>query len=178
MARGSVGKMLTKWIGSILIIIASGGFGIMIAVNYKREISVLKQLISALDYMECELQFRMYALPELCRLTANECDGVIRHVFSKLAIELEDQISPDVASCLRTVLTQVPNIPQQTMECFRYLGDCLGRFDLNGQLKGLETVRQECRTKLSKLSANSDIRARSYQTIGLCAGAAIVILLI
>lgn len=170
--------MITKWIGSILIILASGGFGIMIATNYKREISVLKHLISALDYMECELQFRMYALPELCRLTANESCGVIRQFFSELANELDDQISPDVSSCLRSTLMKVQNIPQQTLGCLRYMGDCLGRFDLNGQLKGLEAVRQECRTRLGKLSANSDVRARSYQTIGLCAGAAIVILLV
>lgn len=170
--------MLTKWIGAILIILASGGFGLTIAANHKREITVLKKLIYALDYMECELQFRMYALPDLCRITAQETDGIVQQVFISLANELEDQISPDASICMKSVLAKTNNIPQQAMECLQYFGDCLGRFDLNGQLKGLENVRQECRLRLNKLSANSDVRIRSYQTIGLCAGAAIVILLV
>jgi stage III sporulation protein AB len=178
MASGGYGFMTIKWIGAILIISACGGFGVVMAANHRREMMVLKQLISALDYMECELQFRMCPLPELCRLTAAESSGVVSKVFSTLAGELEDQISPDASQCMHSSLIGMKNIPDLAMECFQYLGECLGKFDLPGQLRGLEAVRQECRAKLNKLMQNSDSRIRNYQTVGLCAGAAIVILLI
>jgi len=49
---------------------------------------------------------------------------------------------------------------------------------MEGQLKGLESVRQECRRQVETLSYNRDARLRSYQTLGLCAGAALAILFV
>lgn len=170
--------MIVKLLGSIFIIIASLWFGMMIAIFHKKEVLAMKNLICALDYMECELQYRMFALPDLCRLTSGECSGVLRSVFAALANELEDQISPDVRCCMQSVLSHQKNIPPQTLSCLYYLGDSLGRFDLQGQLKGLDDVRAECREKLNRIMGNADVRIRSYQTLGLCAGAALVILLI
>lgn len=168
---------MIKWIGAILIIAACGGFSLMIAASYKKEERTLRSFICALDYMACELQYRMSALPELCRQTAGECDGILRQVFIMLANELENQISPDVNQCMNTVLAKNREIPTQTKASLELLGENLGRFDLNGQLIGLENVRQECRIRLSKLTGNKETHLRSYQTLGLCAGAALVILL-
>jgi len=58
------------------------------------------------------------------------------------------------------------------------LGGNLGRFDIPGQLRGLENTRKECCDKLQMLTQNNDSRLRSYQTLGLCAGAALAILLV
>lgn len=170
--------MTVKIIGAVLILAACGSFGLIIAYHHKREVGTLKKLIGALDFLECELQYRMSALPDLCRQTAAETDGIVRQVFMRLANELEDQISPDVRRCMQSVLAKTKDVPTVTVECLQLLGDSLGRFDLQGQLKGLQNVRQTCRGKLNKLMGNAEVRLRSYQTLGLCAGAAIVILLI
>jgi stage III sporulation protein AB len=170
--------MIIRWVGAGLIVIASAAFAMLIALFHKKEISTLKQLIAALDYMECELQYRMYALPELCRLTAGECTGVLGSVFSSLAIHLEDQITPDVRCCMQQVLINQKNIPSQALECLQFLGENLGRFDLQGQLMGLDNARKECRERLSRLQAGGEGRLRSYQMLGICGGAALIILLI
>ena len=47
-----------------------------------------------------------------------------------------------------------------------------------GQLLGLEEQRRRCNAELEKLNAGKEDRLRSYQTLGLCAGAALVILFI
>ena len=78
---------------------------------------------------------------------------------------------------MKAVLAKSKDIPRHTLESLQNLGNSLGRFDLSGQLKGLEGVRQECRGKLTRLMGNQEVRLRSYQTLGLCAGAALVILL-
>ena len=170
--------MSLKVIGSILIITACGGFGFKIAATHVKEVKTLRQLIAILDYMECELQYRLTPLPALCRQAAGEGNGVLQKTFLQLAIELEDQVSPDVERCMTAALNQVNDIPRLTFHGLDMLGKTLGRFDLNGQLKGLEAVRQECRRNLEHLSKNQDVRLRSYQTLGLCAGAAMAILLI
>ncbi len=170
--------MSFKLVGAILVIAACGGFGFYLAAAHRREEASLRRLIGVLDYMECELQYRLTPLPQLCRQAAGEAAGGIYHAFLELAKELEDQISPDVDRCMRAALSRCRDIPALTLEALELLGRSLGRFDMDGQLKGLEGVRQECRRNLNDLNQNRDNRIRSYQTLGLCAGAALAILFI
>lgn len=170
--------MSIKVIGAIMVILGCGSFGFKLAANHLREEKTLRQLIAVLDYMECELQYRLTPLPVLCRQAAAESTGPLCQVFLFLALELEDQISPDVERCMTAALHKAKDIPILTQTGLLLLGRSLGRFDLDGQIKGLEAVRQECRRNLDNLNQNRDIRLRSYQTLGLCAGAAIVILFI
>lgn len=170
--------MMYKWIGVVLIIGACGGLGFSIAAAQIREEKLLRQLISALDYMECELQYRLTPLPDLCLQVAQDTGGPVGQVFGKLSEELTAQIAPDVSSCMDAVLSQVPDMPRSVREAFELLGGSMGRFALAGQLKGLEGVRGTCRRTLEQLTENKEPRIRSYQTLGLCAGAAIAILLI
>lgn len=170
--------MTVKLIGIILIIGGCGAFGFSLASAHRKEARCLRQLIAVLDYMACELQYRLTPLPSLCRQAAAESGGVIRQVLSGFTEELEDQISPDVSKCMQASLRKARDVPPMTRECLSALGQSLGRFDLEGQLRGLEAVRQISRSKLEGLEANKDVRLRSYQTLSLCAGAALAILLI
>ena len=170
--------MSMKIIGAILIVAVCGGTGIKLAATHLREERTLRQLICVLDYMECELQYRLTPLPELCRQAAVESNNVICQVFLQLAIELEDQISPNVDQCMTAALCKINEIPKLAYDALVQLGRSLGRFDIAGQLKGIDAVRAECRRNLELLNQNQESRLRSYQTLGLCAGAAIVILLI
>lgn len=167
---------MLKWFGAIFIVIGCGSVGFSMSLAHRREERNLRQLVSALDFMQCELQYRLTALPDLCRLTAAQCSGVLRTLFLTLACELEDQISPDVFHCMNAALAKVPNLTQKTGDTLRSLGRTLGRFDLEGQVIGLENARHNCRNILEKLSENREVRLRSYQTLSLCAGAALAIL--
>ena len=79
---------------------------------------------------------------------------------------------------MHAVLTGNWHIPDSLREELKLMGKTLGRFDLDGQLRGLESVKDDCIRALEKLSDNRDVRLRSYETLGLCAGAALAILLI
>ena len=170
--------MSIKLIGAVLVIAACGGFGLSLVISHRRAEETLRQLISALDYMECELQYRLTPLPDLCRQTAEASNGWVRAVFNSLAQELENQISPEVKTCMNAALCRVRELPAQVRKAMQELGQTLGRFDLPGQLRGLEGIRRTCRRELDELAKNRDVRLRSYQTLGLCAGAALAILFI
>ena len=149
----------------------------MIAAFHRKEVETLKRLIYILDFMGSELEYRMPALSELCRRASEECSGGLRNVFLHLSLELDDQISPDVKHCMDFVLSKSRDIPKEAFHCLSLLGENLGRFDLQGQLKALDFVKSECQDKLKKLQGNSDVRLRSYRTLGLCGGIALIILL-
>lgn len=139
---------------------------------------MLRQLVSALDYMQCELQYRLTPLPELCHGAGIQAKGILRDIFLRFSQELDCRLTPDVASCMDAAITNNTYLPPIIKANLQLLGDSLGRFDLNGQLMGLEAVRQKCREDLQILTADKPTRLRSYQTLGLCAGAALVILFI
>ncbi len=168
--------MYSKWLGAVIVIAACGGFGFKLAAAHRKEEQMLRQLVGVLDYMECELQYRLTPLPELCRQAAVEARGELSRLFVSLSQALEDQTSAEVAVCMDSVLSRCQDLPALTCNALGQLGQTLGRFDVDGQLKGFDAVRRECRRLLEGLERNKEIRLRGYQTLGLCAGAALAIL--
>ncbi len=73
--------MNLKILGAILIVSGCGAVGMMIASSHARQERLLRQLISVYDYMECELQYRLTPLPELCRNAAQQACGALQHFF-------------------------------------------------------------------------------------------------
>ena len=166
-----------KWIGALLVIAGCGTVGFSMAWAHKREERLLRNLKDALNFMSCELQYRMTPLPELCHLIATEQKNPVGQTFRWLAMELESQILPDVEYCMNLCLKKV-ELPKGVEEGLRLLGQNLGRFHLEGQLNGIETVRNYCDRELESMGKNREERLRSYQTLGLCAGAALAILFV
>lgn len=170
--------MSYKWIGAILIVGSCSGFGVSLAVQRKREEAMLVELAGILDHMLWELPFQLTPLPELLRSTAGTQKGSLAALFRDMARHLDRQVLPDVLSCTEAALqdTEVP-FPR-VKKLLLTLGQSLGRFDLSGQLKGLSALREQCGSQLQELKADRDTRLRSYRILGLCAGAALVILLV
>ena len=69
-------------------------------------------------------------------------------------------------------------MPDSVNSILLTLSDTLGAFDLNGQLSGMDQAIDHANQLLDKLTFNQDQRLRSYQTLALCAGAALAILLV
>ena len=170
--------MSIKFIGAICVIVGCGGFGFVTTMQFKNKIHVLRELLGVLNYMTCELQFRNTALPSLCRQAAERCQGIIRRLFADLATELDAQISPDAYRCMVAMLDQHNDVPGELRHLMTELGHGLGNFDLSGQLRCIDDLRTATIEQLDKLLLNKDSRLRSYQTLGLCAGAAIAILFV
>lgn len=170
--------MITKWIGATLIIIVCGGFGFHLSAAQKKEAFILQQLMFMLEYIRCELQYHLTPLPQLCRQASDHASGVVSAIFRNLSEELEKQVSPNAEICMAAVLNRMDAVPESVLELLQRLGKTLGSFDLHGQQKELENIYSSCRSRMERSSENLEIRHRSYKTLGLCAGAALAILLI
>ena len=167
-----------KLIGSICVILACGGTGIMMAAQYISQIRFFADLIIALNYMESEIQYRCTPLPILCRETAAQVNGRLGFVFNHFADELESQIAPSPALCMNSVLEKLGITDNQIRTTLLGLSSNLGKFDMDGQVRALESARVICSENLKQLQKGKEQRIRSYQTLGLCTGAAIAILLV
>lgn len=167
-----------KWIGAVLIIVGCGGFGFSLCAEHRCQEISLRKLIGILDFMACELQYHMTPLPDLCAMASAEAGGTLGAIFEKLAEELEISTAPDVSSAMDAALRTQSPVPEKTRDNLLLLGSSMGRFDLTGQLSALESVRASCRRDLESFTVNREHRLRNYQTLGLCAGAALAVLLI
>ena len=169
---------MMRWIGALFVLLGCGSFGFSMVATHKKEEKNLRQIICAIGYMECEMQYRLTPLPQLLGQAAQQNSGIVQEVLGGMLLELETQISTDVSCCMDVVLCKRKDVPPLTREALFLLGQSLGRFDLQGQMKELESVRSLCERHLKTLENNRDVRLRSYQTLGLCAGAVLAILLL
>lgn len=166
---------MIRIIGACCIFAGCGGFGFSMAAASRREEAELRRFLAALEYMSCELSYRMTPLSALCRSAAEGSGGSVRTFFAELARELDKQTAPDVQVCVYDVLErlQFSGVLRRQMQ---ELGSTLGRFDLPGQLRGLEGAIRSSEEALRTIRDGAADRRRSYQTLGLCAGAAMAIL--
>ena len=169
---------MIKIFGACCVLLGCGSFGFLIAGNAVREIRALRNFINAVEYMICDLQYKSTPLPALCKGVSKATSGVVSRSFSLLAQELESNFSPDVSGCVAAVLSRCKDLPETTSGLFFNLGQRMGLFDLDGQVHTLNSLRQECMRVLKTCEEGLEVRSRSCKTIALCAGAAIVILLI
>lgn len=167
-----------KILGACCILLGCGSFGFLIVGNTMKEIYAVRNFISALDYMICDLKYRSTPLPTLCRDASKATNGIVSRIFLLLAHELESSISADVRGCISTVLSHSKELPEKTSKLFYDFGQRMGLFDLDGQVQMLDTLRKESVRVLTACEEGHVVRSRSCKTIGVCAGAAIVILLI
>lgn len=175
MAQGKDEQM--KWIGALLVIISCGGMGILLAAAYRREERLLRQMLESICWMECELGCRATELSGLFAAAAQRTDGRIGQLFDLMADNLAQRIAPDALVCMNAALSRVC-LPEKTACIATKLGRSLGEFHLQEQLRQLTLVREECTRLLEEHTRNRDNRIRSYHTLWLCAGVALVILLI
>ena len=169
--------MIQKWIGVGCVFFACAGTGFQAAYALRREQQLLSQTKRLLEKMECELSSRATNLPQLC-LAASDCGKTLEEIYKALAATLQAQVLPDAASCMESVLENYPHLPVSVLRLHSMLGQTLGRFDLAGQLEEIGAVKAVCSQELCKHREHAESKIRSYQTLGLCAGAALAILLI
>lgn len=166
---------MIKYVGMTLLLAGSGGFGLMLARAYHREMKLLRNLLHGIQEMEWELKYRMTALPELCRIGGEAAGGPVKALLAELADRFDRNEVTDIPGTMNRILGS-RELPRRVRRNLRQLGTSLGRFDLDGQLQGLECVRQQCRQDLKELEQRGPQRIRNYQTLALCTGAALAIL--
>ena len=166
---------MIRLIGACCIVTGCGGFGFAMAAASRREEAQLRLLLGTLEFMSCELSYRHTPLPVLCRSGAGTERGAVPGFFRELAAELEKQTAPDVQTGVERVLASM-DMPKGVRAILEDLGTTLGRFDLPGQMRGLERAIRSTEDALGRLREGAAERRRSWQTLGLCAGAALAIL--
>ena len=170
--------MIGKWVGAICIFTACTSVGFSIAFKQIREIKMLEQWIRIAHRIEKEIGYYGKSIPDVFRMISYEEKGELAQVFLRTAIEMENQIYPDASQCLSIAVAKTERLPGSILELLDFLGNELGKYNLDEQLKGIAQISTIAMEKRNQLCKDRVKRIRGYQTLGLCAGAALVILFI
>lgn len=167
-------------VGMVLVAGASASAGFGAALRVRQSISQMRQLSSALEVMRCELQYAMTPLPQLCDVVAKTAKGTIHTLFLNLGKGLTGEDNCDTSQAMRQAIgqTRALALPEDILFSLLELGQTMGKFDLNGQLSILEMTQKRIQMCLERYERDQNQRCRSYQALGLCAGAALIILMI
>lgn len=164
-------------VGSVLILCGCGGCGFSMAAEFRAAEQSLRQLQNALEIMQCEIQFRLTSMPELCRILSKACTGPVRSFFEDLGEELLLPDAGELHICAGAAVSRVSGLPEMCKKIILELCATLGRYDTEGQLRAIVAAKDECLRCLEEIRAGQAGRIRSYKALGLCGGAALAILL-
>jgi len=90
--------MIIKWVGSLCIMVSCGGMGISLAYKQLRDLKLVEQFLRILERMESEIRYHLRPIPGLFRIVSQEEKGCLGNLFYRTAVELDNQIQPDVES--------------------------------------------------------------------------------
>lgn len=172
--------MQIKLVGAVLIFAVCSGFGFYLAEKDRQDVNCLRHLLYSLDYMGNELQYHMTPLPQLLRQAAAQCyHKRLSHIFLQFSHQLEDKYYNDFSVCTNSVMQQYKySLPGKSQRILDELCRTMGRFDLEGQINSIISVKTSCMNEYDTLRTDLSTRTRSYRTLGICVGVAIVILFI
>lgn len=165
-----------KLIGMLFIVVSAGSVGFRIAFLLKKRCSLVRQLLQALQVLRNEITFCATPLPQAFALMAVSSDGALGRLFSDVAKDMDRRRWATPQAAMEKALEQTPE--ELLAPILIALSKSLGKYDLDAQLMGIEAARQECETLLQNLERERSLKSRTYETLGICAGLAAVILLL
>ncbi|MCI8618498.1 MAG: hypothetical protein HFG44_00265 [Oscillospiraceae bacterium] len=168
--------MMIRLLGVFCILGACGYCGFSFAASVRQQELALRELQMVLELMQCEIRYRITPLPALCASLAQNAPGVVGQAMGRLGKLLEQENPGEISDCMNRALND--SVPKDCAEVMRTLSYSLGKFDLEGQLQGLEAAKADCQRRLQNMEQGKESRLRSYRALGLCGGAALAILLL
>lgn len=164
-------------VGAVLVVVGCALIGKFKVVTDRQTISLIGEFISGINTMICELEFRRTPLPNLCNLVAERTSGVVSGYFAALEKELSHQTLPDVGACSDTAMRQCGDIPSEIRQLLSLTGESLGMFGVDGQVEQLQYIRNIAENLLERAQKNFESLGRSHQTVWICAGIVLAVVM-
>ena len=167
-----------KILGSLLIVIGAGGFGIGKAVRFYRQIRQLNELLRSLELLKCEMNYTLLPVKELCKLTAERVGGTAGSLLNHYADYLSEDYTRAKAIQAAMEKTSSLCIPNDVQMALLELFGNLGRYDLDGENRLLVMTQKRLKATLEQCETEKKPLAKGYAALGICTGIALAILLV
>lgn len=170
--------MWLRLVGAAATVTACSAFGFGVASDYRRRVRMLRDFLSCVQEMELQLQQSLLPLPQLTLQAAALGKGTVYSAMQALSDCLRQGTCPDVAGCMCLALEKAAVADPCIRRFLTELGRTLGRFDLPGQLRGLQSLTESAGRALARMEQEQAGAVRVYRTLGVFGGMALAVYLI
>ena len=165
-----------KLIGMLFIVVSAGSVGIGMAVSLKKNVQLMRQMLRILQILRNEIAFCGTPLPQAFALAAASCDGVLSMLFADTAKKMDRNPWMTAAEAMKQVEFSQQN--SQLLSICVELAEGLGQYDLNSQLCAVSSAKERTEALLNYAEQERSVKSKLYETLGICAGLSMAILLI
>lgn len=169
---------MIRMIGAALVLGGAGGVGIGKGLQFYRQLRQLRDFVAAVEILKCELNYSLMPLPKLYRVAGRRTQGACSRFFHNLATRLEQGTPRSRAVEHALADTGGLCLPKDAMMSLLELCSALGRYDMDGENRMLQLSGQRLKTALERTEREKRPLAKSYASLGLCTGVALVILML
>jgi len=171
---------MLRILGLAMIVTASSAVGFGFAGGIRRQWVQLSALLGALGCMKSEILCRLTPIPELFSVLADYSEGAVGELFARCAAACRQNRCSPPSAVIKDALAGTPGLclGPDARRALLELGMALGKFDMEGQCRAIGLAEARLQRELELLGQSRRARCRSYETIGVCAGLAIAVLLV
>ena len=171
---------MIRMIGAALVVLSSGTVGFGFARAVKLQCAQLEGLLWALDTMQSEMSARLTPLAQLFSGLSACRQKDVAAFFAEAGRARSAQPYCAVPGCFNRGFQQAKGFRpgDEGVHALYGLSLNLGRFDLESQLAAIERTKESVTAALLALQGQKRARCRSYETIGICAGLALAVMLL
>lgn len=173
--------MLIKIVGSIMVLLASTGIGIMAGEKKKRRIKQLKELMVHMKVLYGEIEYGRTALPEVLKIVASRNQGDMTGFFQRVAEELSklsgESFSVIWNRCMETELAATC-LTKKDRLLLEGLGENLGFLDQKMQLTTIGHYMVNLEGAMEEAAAEVREKVRLYNLLGVLGGIFITIVML
>lgn len=166
--------------GVIFIVVSAGSMGFRVALSLRRRCALLRQLMAALQLLRNEIAVCGTPLPQAFALMAASSDGLLERLFSRIAKDMDKRRWLTPLAAMQQALRDLPELPRDdriSMILLELAGK-LGKYDLDSQLHGIDLAQAQLEEERLTAERERSVKGKTYETLGICAGLAMAILLL
>lgn len=158
------------------IVLSAGSVGFGMACSVKKKIGILRQMVRALQLLRNEIAFCGTPLPQAFALMAASCEGLLGQQFEAIAKTMDKHPWMTAAEAMRQSKSVIQDLTVESL--LNELTEGLGKYDLEAQLQAISFAKNRTDTLLLQAEQEQNSKSKLYETLGICAGLSIAILLI
>lgn len=169
-----------KWVGAILIIMATSWAGVTAAKRYRERTRQVRQLKVALQTLEAEIVYGLTPLNEASKKIATMITYPLSEFFLRFAEKLSEgnRIVPEAWSDALNETIPMMSLGKSELEILKQFGSTLGQHDREHQQKQIRLTLLHLEKEEAEAKDEQVRYEKMMKSLGLLGGLLIVILLI
>lgn len=170
---------MLRIMGACFVAVASLMSGWAARQGMQQQVRLRRQIRLALELMQGEMELHMPPVAELFESVGRQMGGVVGEFFEGTAVEMMAVTGRPPQTAMRLQMEKEPmNFEREDAALLLELGGCLGRYDLSGQARALGLYKQRLDGMIAGAEEVLHRRAKATMTASVCAGLALIVILL